>query len=49
MGTTKRPDKKTKIYVGKNGYTSTFTKVRVNEGSVWKRTGGSSKPPKKAK
>jgi hypothetical protein len=41
--------KTTKVYTGKNGFTSTFTKV----GTKWKKTGGSAsswrRKPRKTK
>lgn len=49
MGTTKKIGGNTRVYKGKNGYTSTFTKVKVNESTVWKRSGGTPKRTKKIK
>lgn len=49
MGSIFRPDSKTKIYKGKNGYTASFTKIRVNEGSKWVKSGGGVKVPRKKK
>jgi hypothetical protein len=46
MGKMKRIGE-SKIYTGKNGYTSTFTKVKVNNKTIWKRSGGSPKRTKK--
>ena len=43
MGKTIRPDSKTRVYNGKNGFTSTFTK---NSSGKWSRTGGTSKTTK---
>jgi hypothetical protein len=42
MGTTKSFGE-SKVYRGKNGFTSTFTKVKTGNGSTMKRTGGTSK------
>lgn len=39
-----QPKKTTRVYNGKNGFTSTFTKATDGK---WRRTGGTSKPPKK--
>ena len=46
MGRITSKSKTSKVYRGKNGFTSTFTKVKTNNGSTWKRTGGT---PKKTK
>jgi len=35
-----------RVYKGKNGFTSTFTKIKVNEGTKWVRSGGTSKTVK---
>lgn len=49
MGKTTNIGGKTKVYQGKNGFTSTFTKIKVNQGSKWVRSGGTSKTPRKSK
>lgn len=36
-----------KNYKGKNGYSSTFTKVKTNEGYKWKKTTSTPRPKKK--
>ena len=43
MGKTIRSDSKTRVYNGKNGFTSTFTK---NSAGKWSKTGGTTRPPK---
>jgi hypothetical protein len=48
MGTIKNSGN-TKVYKGKNGFTSTFKKIKVNESTVWKKTGGTSRLAKKKK
>lgn len=52
MGKTTNFGVKTKVYRGKNGFTSTFTQIKVNQSSKWVKTGGSAsswarKPRKK--
>lgn len=36
-----------RVYRGKNGFTSTSTKVKTDKGVMWKKTGGMSRPKKK--
>lgn len=47
VGKTKTFGGNTKVYRGKDGFTSTYTKVKTNQGSKWVRSGGTSKTPRK--
>lgn len=44
-----KASKTTKVYKGKNGFTSSFTKIKVNESTKWVREGGTSKKTKPKK
>lgn len=46
MGKMKSFGPNCKIYTGKDGFTSTFTKIKVNQGSKWIRSGGTEKMPR---
>lgn len=50
MGTTKCFGGNTKVYKGKNGYTSTSVKIKVDGGkSIWKKCSSSPKQPRRKK
>ncbi len=41
--------KTTRIYKGKNGYSSTYRKIKVNQGTKWVKEGGAHRPSSKKK
>jgi hypothetical protein len=41
--------KTTRIYKGKNGYSSSYTKIKVNQGSKWVKESSTPRPKSKKK